>query len=131
MALLSRDEILNSDDRVYEKLSVPEWGGEVIIRSLTGRERDAFEASLTKGRGQAAKPNLANFRARMVALCLVDENHQLQFNRDDIDALGRKSVKALQRVFNKCNEMNGMSEGDIEDLTSDFDAEADGASTSD
>jgi len=123
MALLSKDQILSADDRRYEVVEVPEWGGEVRLRSLTGRERDAFEASFqdTKG-GKGKGSNLDNFRARLVAKCAVDESGKLLFaNKSEVDQLGNKSVAALQRLFDKCNEMNGISEQDVEEMTEDFD----------
>ena len=131
MALLTADEILSADDRRYEIVDVPEWGGQVRLRSLTGRERDSFEASLQDRKGKSVKENVENFRARQVALCAVDEEGKLLFtNKQQVVMLGNKSVAALQRVFNKCNEMNGFSEQDVEELTEDFDEAPDGSSTS-
>lgn len=131
MAILTRGQILAADDRKTVPVSVPEWGGDVLVRSLTGAERDKFEEGLQTVRGNKTKRNLKNFRARLVALCVVNEQGELLFSPPDIDALGGKSVAALQRVFNKCNELNGMSDEDIEELTQDFDEAADEASTSD
>jgi hypothetical protein len=132
MALLNRDEILGKDDRTYEVVEVPEWGGPVRLRSLTGRERDSFEATLQEQRGGKTKQNFDNFRARLVGMCAVDEEGKLLFaNRADIVMLGNKSVAALQRLFNKCNEMNGLSEQDVEELTEGFGAAADEGSISD
>lgn len=131
MALLSADDILAVDDRRYEIVPVPEWGGEVKLRSLTGKERDAFEASLSEQRGTKVKRNVENFRARLVALCAVNEENKLLFtNKQQVVLLGNKSVAALQRVFDKCNEMNGLSDADIEELTEDFDEDTDENSTS-
>lgn len=131
MALLSADEILAADDRVYEIVPVPEWNGEVRLRSLTGKERDSFEASLSEQKGNKVKRNVENFRARLVSLCAVDdEGKQLFTNRQQVELLGNKSVAALQRVFDKCNEMNGFSDKDIEELTEDFDEAPDASSTS-
>jgi hypothetical protein len=131
MALLSREEILGADDLKTVDLYVPEWGGEVRLRTLTGEERDKFEASFTVQRGNKTKQNAANFRARLVSMCIVNEKGQRLFSPADINALGRKSVSALQRVFNKCNEMNGLSDEDVEELTEGFGEEAAEASTSD
>lgn len=132
MALLTADQILGADDRRYEIVDVPEWGGQVRLRSLTGRERDSFEASLQDRKGKSVKENIENFRARQVALCAVDEDGKLLFtNKQQVVLLGNKSVAALQRIFNKCNEMNGFTEQDIEELTEDFDEAPDENSTSD
>lgn len=131
MALLSREQILSADDLKTLDVHVPEWGGDVRLRALTGEERDKFEASFTVQRGGKTKQNVANFRARLVSMCIVNERGERMFNPADINALGRKSVSALQRVFNACNEMNGLSEEDVEELTEGFGEEATEASTSD
>src|SRR5436853_567470 len=48
---LTRDKILQADDRPLRRLFVPEWDDVVSIRVLTGQERDAFEGgSLQEGR---------------------------------------------------------------------------------
>jgi hypothetical protein len=121
MALLSKDQIISADDRKTKEVPVPEWGGSVLIRSLTGRERDAFEASTVKTKGNKSEANYENFRARFVAECVVDEHGKKLFsNRSDVLMLGNKSVAALQRVFNAAQELNGMSEEDVEELTEGF-----------
>ena len=46
MTYLSRDTILQREDIKTEDVEVPEWGGTVRVRGMSGVERDAFEASL-------------------------------------------------------------------------------------
>lgn len=122
MAMLSRDDILKAEDRKFEVLPVPEWGGDVRLRTLTGRERDEFESSTvqTNKKGQQSA-NLVNIRARLVSLCIVDENDERIFpSKTDIHLLGDKSAAALERVFSKCNEMNGLTNEDVEELAENF-----------
>lgn len=132
MALLTRDQILSVDDRTYATVAVPEWGGSVKLRTLTGKERDRFEASLQADSKGSKKKNMENFRARLVALCAVgDDNRPMFTNSQDVIMLGDRSVAALQRLFNKCNEMNGLTDEDIEELTEDFEeAPAEASTTS-
>jgi hypothetical protein len=129
--LLSRDQILDAKDIETEDIPVPEWGGEVRLRMLTGTERDKFEASMVETKGNKTKQNLANFRARMVAQCIVTEAGEVMFNAKDIEALGKKSAKALGRVFDACQKMNGFSASDVEELTEGFDDAPSEDSTSD
>lgn len=117
MALLSRDQILDAKDMKTVDVSVPEWGGEVRIRMLSGTERDAFEASMIEMKKDGSqKRNVENVRARLVALCIVNEQGETMFNRADIRMLGNKSAAALQRVFDACNELNAVTEEDIETI---------------
>lgn len=131
MALLGRNQILDAKDLQTEDVPVPEWGGEVRIRMLTGEERDAFEASMVElKKDGSAKANRENVRARLLVLCIVNENGEQMFNRADIKLLGRKSAKALERVINRANELNGISEKDIEELAEGFeDAPSDGGTS--
>lgn len=131
MALLGRNQILDAKDLQTEDVPVPEWGGEVRIRMLTGEERDAFEASMVElKKDGSAKANRENVRARLLVLCIVNENGEQMFNRADIKLLGRKSAKALERVINRANELNGISERDIEELAEGFeDAPSDGGTS--
>lgn len=120
---LGRDEILDYDDIKTEVVPVPEWGKNAAVRLkvLSAFERDAFEASTVTTKGGRQKPNLANLRARLVARCMVDADGNRVFESGDVARLGRKSSAALDRLFAKCQEINGFSEKDIEELTEDFD----------
>lgn len=120
---LGRDEILGYDDIKVEIVKVPEWGKNAAVRLkvLTAAERDAFEASTVTTKGGRQKPNLANLRARLVSRCMVDANGDRVFESGDVARLGNKSSAALDRLFAKCQEINGFSEKDIEELTEDFD----------
>lgn len=120
---LGRDEILDYDDIKVEVVPVPEWGKNAAVRLkvLSAAERDAFEASTVTTKGGRQKPNLANLRARLVSRCMVDENGDRIFESGDVARLGNKSSAALDRLFAKCQELNGFTEKDIEELTEDFD----------
>jgi hypothetical protein len=124
---LDRNAILDFDDIETIVVPVPEWGAKAAVRLkvLSAAERDAFEASTVSMKGGKQKPNLANLRARLVARCLVDGNGNRVFESGDVARLGNKSSKALDRLFAKCQELNGFSDKDIEELTEDFDETSD------
>lgn len=113
MALLTRDQILTAVDTATEDIDVPEWGGVVRVKALTGTERDAFEASLMGSRGQT---KLENIRAKLVAMAAIDENGDKLFSVGDISVLGGKSAAALDRVFTVAQRLSKLTEADIEDL---------------
>lgn len=132
MALLGRNQILDAKDLLTEDVPVPEWGGDVRIRMLTGEERDAYEASMVDMKKDGtAKTNRENVRARLLILCIVNEQGEQMFNKADIKMLGRKSAKAMERIINKCNELNGISEEDEAALAEGFDNAPDEGSTTD
>lgn len=133
MALLSKVAIFAAQDLRTVDVSVPEWGGEVRVRTLTGSERDAFEAEsvqVSTGRKGSQQTVKANIRARLVAMCAVDEQGQLMFERGDVLKLGQKSAAALERVFDACARLNGMSDEDVAELEGNSESGQNGSSTS-
>ena len=131
MALLTRDQILAAEDLKRETIDVPEWGGDVIVRSLTGAERDAFEDSVVRQRGKTRELNLRNQGARLVSLSLIDESGTRLFSDGDVEALGRKSAAALDRVFAAAQRLSGLTENDIDELAKNSESGQSDSSTSD
>lgn len=117
---LTREQILAADDLLTEDVAVPEWGGTVRVRGLTGAERDAFEQGTIEQRGRKVKARLVNIRARLASLCIVDEQGQRLFSEADMVELGRKSARPLDRVWDTATRLSGMSESDAEDLELNF-----------
>jgi hypothetical protein len=129
--ILRREAILAARDIQTELVPVPEWGGSVMVRGLSGRERDAFEASVVEQKGKKTEYNLRNVRARFVALCLVDEaGARLFTDPADVLLLGNKSARALERVWDKARELSGLSDEDVEELAKNSESDQSDDSTS-
>src|SRR5262245_29422466 len=96
---LSRAEILAAQDMKIEALEVPEWGGTVYVRNMTGKARDAFERSRFKQVGDKFEVIHANTRASLLAVSICDPSGQLLFSAQDIEALGDKNGAVLDRLF--------------------------------
>ena len=128
---LNRDDILKAQDIQIEELQVPEWGGSVFVKGMTGAERDSFEASIVETRGKNTKVNMQNIRAKLVAYSACDKEGTLLFEPKDIKDLGKKSAAALQRVFDKASELSGISEKDIGELAEGLDENPSDGSASD
>lgn len=131
MAILNREQILNAQDVETEIVSVPEWGGEVMIKGLTGKQRDEFERSLIEQNGKKITMKFSNVRARLASLSIVDESGQRLFSETDISALGNKSAVALERVFAVAQKLSGLSDKDVEELEKNSGNAQDEDSTSD
>jgi hypothetical protein len=126
-----RDLILQKQDRETRDVYVKDWDINVRMRALTGAERDDFEASVDRmgPKGQRIR-NTRNIRARLVAKCIIDqETGDLAFKTpEDIAALGDKSAKAIDFLFDVAAEMNGMSADDVKSLEGNSD-DPDGSET--
>ena len=117
MKLLGKDEILAASDMTFEEVDVPEWGGAVRVKSMSGAERDLFESFLTDIKGKDVKQNFNNVRAKLVACTAVDENGSLLFDVIDVAALGKKSAIALNRVFQVAQKLNGIGQDAVDELS--------------
>lgn len=117
---LSADDILSADDLQREPVSVPEWGGTVLVQGMNGTDRDRFEASLMNSSmsGVDKDKALERYRARLAAFCLVDENGKRLFRSEaEVKRLGEKSAQALTRVVEVASRLSGLTDDDVEELT--------------
>lgn len=108
--MLTKEQILGADDSEKMKLNVPEWGGDVFIRVMSGKERDRLEGTFQ------GKISYNNVRARIATLVLCDEEGKLLFSLDDIEALGKKSCAVLDMIFEKAMKLNRITKEDVEEL---------------
>lgn len=117
--MLNREQILKANDLKTETVAVPEWGGDVLVRMMTGTARDKFEEqTFSAGRKKGGKSEVSfdNIRARLVAAVVVDEEGNLLFTSSDIAELGKKSAAALDRIFTVAQRLNGFTKEDIDEL---------------
>jgi len=129
---LSKDQILSAVDRPTRTVNVPEWGGDVVVRSISAKERADYTNSLMEldSKGEYRyKPGDLN--SKLLARCLADEDGNRLFSDDEIDALGQKSAAVLDRLFKVAEEMNGLGDKAVDDAKGNSDAAQSGDSSSD
>ena len=114
--MLNKSQILEAADLGFEEVEVPEWGGSVRVRMMTGSERDAFETEIYEVKGDDVKFNRENFRARLLVRTIADEKNDRIFSDADIQTLGKKSAKVLDRLFAVAQKLNGISAADREEM---------------
>lgn len=128
------DDILSMDDLPTAELVIPEWGGKTVrLRSLSSAERDEYESS-QMSIDKKGKPvqNTDNLRARLAALVLIKaDGSKLVTNSKVVQFLGGKSSKALDRIFDKATEMNGLDDVEVDKIAADFKSAPDADSDSD
>lgn len=127
---LSRDAILKADDLVTEAVDVPEWGGKVNVRGLSGTQRDNWEASLVERRGRKMVQNTYNIRAKLVVQCVVDDKGKRLFTDGDAEELGKKSAAPIDRIFAVASKLSGVNDDDVEEMVQDFENQNGSASPS-
>jgi len=117
---LTKVQILSAQDIKKEKVNIPEWDGDIWVKSLTGRERDAFEKSIMEFSEEVGvKPKVIyeNMRAKLCVMTICDDSGALIFTEEDIEALGKKSAKPLSVIFDLAQKLSGLTEEDIKSLS--------------
>jgi hypothetical protein len=120
MAILSKEQILAAQDLETETVDVPQWGGSVLVRSMTARERGQLMANIVDQQGGARKVKYAELQVRTCAASIVDAQGARMFDEADIAKLSRKSSGALQLVFDVAQRLSGMTDDQVKELTEDF-----------
>ena len=129
--MLTREEIFQKKDIQTETVNIPQWGGDVLVRGLTGKERDDFEQSIIVTKGKKEQVDRSNARAKLCALSCVDEEGNLLFKSNDIEALGKKSAGALDKIYEVASRLSGLSDTDMDDLVGNSESDQSDNSTSD
>lgn len=121
---LSKAAILAAKDvRLSDAIPVPEWGGDVYIKTLSGLERDAFEESYQEQKMKA-------FRVRFLVLTLCDDSGERLFSDGDYDSLGKKSSVVINRLFERAWSHNAFTQEAVDGLGKDSPSAPSESSTS-
>lgn len=119
---LTKEQIFSADDRRYEVVDIPEWGGKLRLKSITGVERDAYEKKSLIRKGDQQEVNIMNLRARLVVMCAVDEHGAPVFGPNDVMTLSSKGAAPLARAFEACQRLCGFTDEDVKELEEGFDS---------
>ncbi|HUU97758.1 MAG TPA: hypothetical protein VM487_18640 [Phycisphaerae bacterium] len=128
--MLNRDQILQTQDLPVEVVPVPEWGGEVRVRTLTGAERDEWEVECTRRRA-GDRVDIRGVMARLVVRSAMDEEGRPLFTVADVDALNRKSARAIGRLFKVAQRLSGLTDEDVQVVAKNSESDLSDASGSD
>ena len=111
--ILTREQILNSVDIVTEEVSCPEWGGSVLVRGMTGYEREAYESDMAARRLADGTIDIHGLRGRMAARTVVNGDGERIFTDDDIDVLSNKNAAPLDRIYDVVCRLSRITESEV------------------
>ncbi len=98
---LSREALLSAPDIKTEELEVPEWGGSVVLQSLTLEQTAKITAAgKKKGAGELDTTLMA----------LIEGLAEPKLDPGDIPALRAHSAGVLARLGKRIMEMSGLSD---------------------
>ena len=117
-----KEALLDADDTQFEEVECPEWGFTLLLRGLDGDERQRYESKIAKQKGRNIQFNFKNMRGRLVQMSVVDPSNKRTkiFSMADIARLEKKSAAPLDRCFAAAQRISGLTDKDIEELTTDF-----------
>lgn len=107
---LSRDQILKAEDRKKVVVSIPEWGGDVLLMEMSAKDRDEIENSINLHSG---KIDYRDLKVRYAAYSIIGEDGEKLFTSEDVDALSQKSGKALDKIFKQVEKLNYFSDEEL------------------
>lgn len=123
---LTREQLIENVKKAkvtWAPLSVPELGGQIFVRGMSGKERDKFDATFrASGGGNASgQMSLLNFRARYVARVVVDEQGRRLLNDspEDLALVADLGFATLDRIMEKSTEQSGMTQKAVDALGND------------
>lgn len=122
MSILSREELLKRRPRRTKAVDVPELGGQVLLRALTEGERSRFEMTFLSKKGTPRADLIEQARARLIVESVVDEQGNLLFSVDDVDAIYQLEASVTARLYDEARKLSGFEENDIESLVKNSDA---------
>jgi hypothetical protein len=116
MAVLNRDQILQKQDHPTEVVSVPEWGGDVIVRGMTAGQRIALSEKTAAFRGVDMEKNedpelarkMLEVQAEIVCCAAVAEDGSYLFGPDDVAWLKDKNLSVIKRLATTSLRLSGM-----------------------
>lgn len=114
--MVSKETILQFKSKPTQTVDVPEWGGVIHVRVMSGAERDAYEDETYTLNGKDVALNRRNARARLLVKCISDQDGNRLFTDSDAKTLGEQPADVLDKVYTVALKVNGFTKQDVEDL---------------
>ena len=112
MAFLGKD-ILKRDTFKRKIVDVPEWGGKIIVRGLSGHQaipisQTAVEISLEKKDGKFDAEKAERWEANTFVCGWINEDGSNVLTAGDVDDLLGKETEIISRIAREIRILSGM-----------------------
>lgn len=112
LPVLCKEEILGAENPEPVPVHVPEFGGAVMVRVMSGTERDKLESRYA---GKKAA-QLVGFKTDLLCLCVCNPDGSAMFDPETIGALMEKASTAINTLVDAALALNGLSEEEAQEL---------------
>jgi hypothetical protein len=119
--VLGREAFLSASSKLRKELvDVPELGGSIYIRELSGKQLLQYNErieSLQKANPELTPSSSLELICLMVSLVACDEEGNLLFTEEDVKALMDNSFVVLNRLAQKALELSGINPKAVAEVT--------------
>lgn len=105
---LNKEQIFACQDVVTESVSMPEWGGDVKIKTMSIGDQIEFERLNKKSKDSS------NIVCNTLLFCCIDDNGDRLFTEADLKVLEKKSFRAIEKLFRACLDLNAIRSDSLE-----------------
>jgi hypothetical protein len=108
---ISREKLLAAKlELPIEVVDLPELGGQVNVRGLSGKGLSAFYKTVRKP-GKVTEIDEENFNARLVTSCLVDDKGNRLLKDDEYNVTSEWPGSVFNRLVTAALKVNGLAGG--------------------
>lgn len=115
--MLTVEQIVAANDVRIETVTVPEWGGDLCVRTISWQERQAGELTFDDMSGKLGSDVESSWAAFWVAFCMCDASGSLvckcKPTIDTVRKIAAKGSKPVSRVMRVVNDLNFLSAGEV------------------
>lgn len=110
---ITRDEVLAANDARVIIVPVDEWkkGAVVFVHTPSASDSDLLEHEIVTGTERLPKDAI---RAAFVIMCVRNKDGSRKFKPEDLDALKKKSMTPMNRIWQAIAEATIITETDVE-----------------
>lgn len=126
---IKKDAMRAIQDRKVEEVEVPEWGeGTVLVCGLSAKAQGLYRASIFDVKGTTSRVRLEDADCKLVIQCVLDPDAyergelKLYFSDADLEWLGTKSARAIDRIVAVVQRLSGMTKDEAQTIAKNSEA---------
>jgi len=109
MSYLTLEQIKEVDDIDTVDVEIPEWGGTVKVRGMSGRQRSNLEQKISNN------APIGELKMSLITSCTLGEKGDPLFTPADKKWLQEKGAGPIETIFSEICKLSGITEQDVED----------------